>query len=293
MDERKIKVGAIQMRTMPGSSREEKVAHSLTLIERAAEEGCKIVLHGELCTADYDDFYELDRSVYEAAEPVPGPTTCAVGELAKEHGIYVIMPLFEKQMPGVYYNAAPIIDPAGEVVGVYRKTHLASAQVLERLYFRSGNGFQVWKTEFPPCAKFSSIICFDRRHPEPARILAMLDTEIMFCPTAAAGYAAGPEQWDIVNKCRSIDTGMFGVYSNRVGKEKKHTYAGQSMIVDPHGKVIARADDDEDVVVSAVLDLEDVDRARLDNPLIREMRTDLYSRYYGNPGFESQYEKRI
>lgn len=288
MGDRKIKVGAIQMRTMPGSSREEKVAHSLTLIEQAAKDGCEIILHGELCTTDYDDFYKLDRSVYEAAEPVPGPTTRAVGELAKKHQIYVIMPLFEKKMPGIYYNTASIIGPRGEVVGIYRKTHLASAQVLERLYFRGGNSFQVWQTEFPPYARFSSLICFDRRHPEPSRILATMDTEIMFCPTAAAEYAAGPAQWDIVNRCRSIDTGMFGVYSNRVGKEKRHFYAGQSMIVDPHGEIIARAREEEDIVVSAILDLDEVDRARLDHPLIREMRVDLYSRYYAHPHFEDK-----
>jgi len=283
---REIKVGAIQMKTMPGSSREEKVSHSVSLIEQAAAEGCKIVVHGELSTMDYDDFYKADQAVFQQAEPVPGPTTRVVGELAKKHQIYVIMPLFEKKMPGIYYNSAPIIGPGGDVVGIYRKTHLASAQVLERLYFRSGNSFQVWQTEFPPYARFSSIICFDRRHPEPARILATMDTQIMFCPTAAADYAGGPGQWDIVNKCRSIDTGMFGVYSNRVGKEKIHMYSGQSMIVNPHGEIIARADKEKDVIVSATLDLDEVDEARIHHPLIREMRVDLYSRYYAHPQFE-------
>jgi len=286
MVKREIKVGAIQMKTMPGAGKEEMLKHSLSLIEQASRDGCKIILHGELSTTEYDKLYKLDHSNYELAEPVPGPTTRVVGELTKKYENYVIMPVFEKKMPGVYYNAAPVVGPGGEVVGNYRKTHLASAQVLERLYFRSGHSFQVWETEFFPNAKFGVIICFDRRHPEPSRILATMGAEMMFCPTAAMEYAGGSVQWDVVNISRSIDTGMFTVYSNRVGKEQKHVYTGQSMIVNPHGEVIVKAGKDVDIIVSAVCDLDEVDRARIANPLLREMRNDLYAHYYGRPKYD-------
>jgi N-carbamoylputrescine amidase len=286
MGSREIKVGAIQMKTMPNSSREEKVEHSLPLIEQASKDGCKIILHGELCTTDYDKFYQLNPSTLELAEPIPGPTTRTVGELTKKYKNYVIMPVFEKNIPGIYYNSAAVIGPQGEVIGIYRKTHLASARVLERLYFRSGNGFYVWETEFPPFAKFGIIICFDRRHPEPPRILATMGAEIMFCPAAAVGYAGGQIQWDAVNISRSIDTGMYTVYANRAGKELEFEYFGQSMIVNPHGEVIVKAKDEQDIVVSAVLDLDEVDKARIAHPLLREMRNDLYARYYSHPKYE-------
>jgi len=283
MAAREIKVGAIQMRTMPGSSKEDRVDHILTLTEQACRDECRIILHGELCTIDYDRFYAVEPATYEWAETIPGPTTEAVGKLTKHHRNYVILPIFEKKMPGVYYNSAAVIGPEGSVIGVYRKTHLASARVLEQLYFRSGNSFQVWKTDFYPHATFGVIICFDRRHPEPSRILAMMGAEIMFCPAAASGYAGGKNQWDIVNIARSIDSGMFTVYANRAGKETEYHYTGESMIVHPSGEVIAKAGAEGDVIASATLDLDEVDRARTSIPLLREARTDLYARYYSDP----------
>jgi N-carbamoylputrescine amidase len=278
-----IKVGAVQMRTMPAAKKDERIEHVLSLVERAAKEDCKIILLGELCTIDYDQFFTLDPSNYEWAESIPGPTTQAVGRLTKACRNYVILPIFEKKMAGVYYNSAAVVGPEGSVVGIYRKTHLASAKVLERLYFRSGQTFQVWQTDFPPFVRFGVIICFDRRHPEPSRILAMMGAEIMFCPAAASDYAGGKIQWDLVNASRSADTGMFTVYANRAGKELDYSYFGQSMIVNPFGEVIAKAGAEGDVIVSALLNLAEVDRARTSIPLLREARNDLYAQHYRHP----------
>ena len=285
MEKREIKVGCIQMKTMPGSTKREKVEHSLPLIEKASKEGCKIILHGELCDTDYEKFYKKDPAYFELAEPIPGPTTEAVGELTKKYGNYVIMPIFEKKASGIYYNAAPLVGPRGKVVGNYRKTHVAGVQVLEKLYFRAGQYFQVWETEFFPHAKFGTIICHDRRYPETSRILAQMGAEIMFCPTAAPGYAGGVH-WDVVNRARSVDTGMFTVYSNRAGKEWEKAYFGESMIVNPFGEVIAKSKDEQDIIVSAVLDLDQVDKARIDVPTLRDLRNDLYIKYYRRPQYD-------
>lgn len=285
MGNRQIKVAAIQMKTMPGTTREEKVEHSLPLIEKASKEGCKIILHDELATTDYEKFYTKDPAYFKLAESVPGPTTDAVGELTKKYQNYVIMPLFERKEPGIYYNAAPIVGPSGKVIGNYRKTHVAGVKVLEKLYFRAGQEFQVWQTEFEPYAKFGIIICHDRRYPETSRILAMLGAEIMFCPTAAPGYAGGVH-WELVNIARSVDTGMFTVYSNRAGKEWEKVYFGASMIVNPFGEVIAKAGEERDVIVSAVLDLDQVDEARIAVPTLRDLRHDLYVRYYSHPKYD-------
>ncbi|MFC1912503.1 carbon-nitrogen hydrolase family protein [Chloroflexota bacterium] len=279
MGNRQIKVGMIQMKTMPGTTREEKVTHSIPLIEQACKEGCKIILHGELATTDYERFYTKDPEYFKEAESIPGPTTDTIGELTRKYQNYVIMPLFEKKEPGIYFNSAPIVGPDGKVFGNYRKTHVAGVKVLEKLYFRNGQEFKVWQTEFEPYAKFGIIICHDRRYPETSRILATLGAEIMFCPTAAPGYAGGVH-WEIVNRARSVDTGMFTVYSNRAGKEWEKVYFGGSMIVNPFGEVIAQAGDEGDIVVTADLDLDQVDEARIAVPTLRDMRNDLYVRYY-------------
>lgn len=285
MGERQIKVGIAQMRTMPGSTKEEKLDNSLALIERASRERCQIILHGELATTDYEKFYTKDPEYFALAEPIPGPTTEAVGELTRRHGNYVIIGIFERKEPGIYYNSAPVVGPDGRVVGNYRKTHVAGVQVLEKLYFRAGQEFQVWQTECEPWAKFGTIICHDRRYPETSRIVAMLGAEIMFCPTAAPGYAGGVH-WETVNIARSVDTGMFTVYSNRAGKEWEKSYFGASMIVSPHGQVMAKAGNEGDVIVSAVLDLDEVDKARIAVPTLRDLRHELYMRYYARPGYD-------
>jgi N-carbamoylputrescine amidase len=285
MNKNEIKVAALQVKTMPGTSREDKVAHILTLIEKASQDGCQIILPPELCTTDYEKFYTKDPEYFELAEPVPGPTTDAVGELTKKYKNYVIMPLFEKKAPGIYYNSAATVGPDGTVVGNYRKTQVASVKVLEKLYFRRGNEFQVLETVFPPQVKFGTTICHDRRYPETARILAILGAEIMFCPTAAPGYAGGVH-WDTINIARSVDNGMFTVYSNRIGTEWEKVYFGESMIVNPKGEVIANGGDQEDAVVSAVLDLDLVDEARIAVPTLRDIRNDFWMKYYHRPKYD-------
>jgi N-carbamoylputrescine amidase len=285
VSERRIKVAAVQAATMPGSSKDAKIEQVLDLITKASEDGCQVILPPELADTDYEKFYSKDVDYFELAETVPGPTTEAVGQITKKYGNYVIMPLFERAVPGVYYNAAATVGPSGDVICNYRKVHVAGVQVLEKIYFRNGAGFNVWETAEAPHAKIGTIICHDRRYPESSRIVAMLGAEIMFCPTAAPGYASGVH-WEMLNRMRSVDTGMFTVYSNRAGTEWEKDYFGGSMIVDPFGEVVASTGDDQNVIVSAELDLGDVDKARIAVPTLRDMRNDLYVKYYRQPAYD-------
>jgi len=287
MSDRKITVAALQEKAMPRTSVQEKLARSLELIEEASKQGVQIILGGELCTSDYDRFYGTkDVTLFSEAESIPGPCTDAVGEITKKYKNYVIFPMFEKKAPGIYYNAAPVVGPEGNVIGNYRKTQVASVQVLEKLYFRAGQEFKVWETEFEPRAKFGTIICHDRRYPETSRIVAMLGAEVMFCPTAAPGYAGGVH-WDVVNTARAVDTGMFCIYSNRVGPEGDKEYFGESMIISPHGQVIANGGDQENAIIAAEIDLAVVDEARIAVPTLRDIRHDFYMTYYSNPGYDA------
>jgi N-carbamoylputrescine amidase len=280
MLDRKIKVAALQELAMPRTSVQEKLERSLKLIEQASKQGAQIILGGELCTTDYVRFYgEKDNDVFSDGETIPGPSTNAVGELTKKYGNYVIFPMFEKGAPGVYYNAAATIGPDGTVVSNYRKTQVAGVQALEKMYFRAGQDFKVLQTTFEPEARFGTIICHDRRYPETARIVAMLGAEIMFCPTAAPGYAHGVH-WTNLNIMRAVDNGMFAVYSNRVGPEDDNNYFGESMIVNPTGEVIAKAEKEENHVLMAECDLSLVDKARISVPTLRDMRGDFWMKYY-------------
>ena len=141
------------------------------------------------------------------------------------------------------------------------------------------------KTEFEPQAQFGTIICHDRRYPETSRILALLGAEIMFCPTAAPGYASGVH-WNTINVARAVDNGMFAVYSNRIGTEWEKEYFGESMIVNPFGEVIVSGDKKEDAIVSAVLDLNQVDEARIAVATLRDLRNDFWMGYYKKPLYD-------
>ena len=268
-----LKVAALQEKAMPRASIKEKMEQrTLPLIEEAAKKGAQIILATELCTTDYDRCYGAkDNDLFKEAETIPGYSTNEVAKLCKKHGVYVIFPLFEKAVPGVYYNSSATIGPDGSIVGTYRKTQVAGVQALEKMYFRAGQDFKVHETVFEPHAKFGTIICHDRRYPETSRILAMLGAEVMFCPTAAPGYAHGVH-WGNLNIMRAVDNGMFCVYSNRIGQEGVNNYFGESMIVDPMGEVIASGGKEENAVVMADLDLAKVDEARIKVPTLRDMR---------------------
>lgn len=285
MSDRRIRVAAVQTATMPGSSKDDKVEQGLALAEQASREGNKVVLLPELFDTDYEKFYTKDPDYFELAESIPGPTTERFGKISKENGNYIVVPMFERAQAGLYYNSAATIGPDGDVVSNYRKTHVAGVQVQEKLYFRNGQDFRVWRTD-DPVTTISTIICHDRRYPESARISALLGAEVMLCPTAAPGYASGVH-WDLLNRMRSVDTGMFTVYSNRAGVEWEKSYFGGSMIVDPFGEVIAMVGDEQNVVVSAELDLALVDKARIAVPTLRDLRNDLYIRYYSRPTYDS------
>lgn len=270
---RELKVAGVQMKCTFLEPKEEKVKRALTLTEEAAKDGARIILLPELFNMDYEPFCRRkDPTVFEYAEPVPGPTTNKIADITRRYGIYVIAPIFEKAGPGLYYNTAPVIGPTG-VVGRYRKTHIPAIKSLEKLYFRAGSEFPVFRTEF---ANFGITICYDRRFPETWRILSLKGAEIIFHPSATEVLAK--KIWGFVYRTRALDNGVFAVITNRVGKEGDLEFFGNSIIVNPYGKIIANAREKEDAILSAILNLDDVDGARLKSPWLRDFRPEIYQR---------------
>jgi beta-ureidopropionase len=273
---REVKVAGIQVKCIVGT-KEEIVDNALGVLEQAGKEEAQICLLGELFSMEYDRFlqreFEKYKPMFDIAEPIPGPTINKVSQIAKKYGMYVIAPIFEKAGPGVYYNSAAVIDSEGHVIGITRKRHIPAVQSLEKLYFRPGSEFSVYTAPF---GKFGIGICFDRRFPETARILALNGAEIYFNPVAAGGYVK--ETYELIARMRAIDNAMFSVFVNRVGDEGNTHFFGDSIICDPWGRIIASGEERENDVVSALINLEDVDTARIESGVFRDLRPELYHR---------------
>ena len=276
MAKREVKVAAIQSKAFYGT-KDEIVDNTLAVLEQAGKDGAQICCLGELFFMEYDRFlqreFEHYKPTHDIAEPIPGPTIDKVVEIAKKYNMYVIAPIFEKAFTGIYYNSAPVIDPEGNIMGVSRKRHIPAVQSLEKLYFRPADGWEVYDA---PWGKFAIGICFDRRFPETARILALNGCELYFNPVAAGGYVK--ETYELIARMRAIDNAMYSVFVNRCGDEGDTHFFGDSIICDPWGKIIASGEEEENVVVSEVIDLENVDNARIDSGVFRDRRPELYGR---------------
>jgi len=269
-----VKVAAVQMHCV-ADDRDANVEKALRLIEEAAKDGARVLVLPELFTTGYYCFRERNPELFKQAEPIPGPTTRAVGEVAKEHGLYVVAPVFERAGPGLYYNTAPLIGPDGEVIGKYSKTHIPPRPE-EKYYFKPGSRFPVFRTE---AGNIGMVICYDREFPEPFRIVALNGAELVLVPTVIfpRPKAVVPESWDLVNRTRAFDNGVYAVFVNRAGEEDGMEYFGHSLIINPRGEVLAEAGFDE-CVITATIDLEGAEVWRRRRAYERERRPEIYSK---------------
>jgi beta-ureidopropionase len=248
------------------------------LIEQAAREKVKILCLQELFYGPYF-CAEQETRWYELTERVPeGPTTAEMQKLARKHKMAIVVPIYEEDQPGIYYNTAAMIDPDGRYLGKYRKTHIPHCKpgFWEKFYFRPGNlGYPVFETAF---AKVGIYICYDRHFPEGARALGLNGAEIVFNPSATV---AGLSEylWKLEQPAHAVANGYFVGAINRVGWEKPWKigeFYGQSYFCDPRGKIIAEAPRDRDAVVVADLNLDMIEEVRSVWQFYRDRRPDAY-----------------
>ena len=287
---RLVKIAGIQMKNEIGN-KEKNINKAVCMIDKAAKNGSQIIGLQELFNTEYVCFCKKDPRTLNCAESIPGPTIDRIAEKAKEYGIYIIAPIFEKAAPGLYYNTAALIGPDGSVIGKQRKTHIPAALPrdikkdmgsLEKLYFRPGNEFHVFKTKL---CNIGIIICADGRYPETFRILALEGAEIIFRPSAISvsdisKQHNAAERWTMMNITRADDNGVFVVGINRVGVEERCQYYGTTLIISPYGEILAKGGEKEDEVVSAIIDLNQVGR---DGRIFRDYRPELYHRLTNPP----------
>jgi N-carbamoylputrescine amidase len=281
----KLKGGLIQMSLKgdtsmsPDQIRDKMIAAHVPLIEQAGKQGVQVLCFQEV----FDQPYfcpSQDGKWYGAAEAVPdGPTVKLMQELASKHAMVIVVPLYEEEITGVYYNCAAVIDADGRYLGKYRKTHIPQvAGFWEKFFFKPGNsGWPVFQTAY---CKLGVYICYDRHFPEGWRALALNGAEYIVNPSATV---AGLSEylWKLEQPASAVANGVFIGAINRVGTEAPWNigeFYGQSYFVNPRGKIEAIASRDKDELIVHEMDLDMVREVRNTWQFFRDRRPETYSR---------------
>ena len=255
------------------------VEKHLAMIEDAAKQGVQILCMQEVFTTPYF-CAEQEVRWYDAVEKIPdGPTTKLMQEAAKKYNMVIIVPIYEEEITGLYYNTAAVIDADGTYLGKYRKNHIPHVNpgFWEKFYFRPGNlGYPAFDTAY---ARIGVYICYDRHFPEGARALGLNGAEIVFNPSATV---AGLSEylWKLEQPAHAVANGYFVGAINRVGHEQPWDigeFYGQSYFCDPRGQIIAQAPRDQDALVVADLDLDMIREVRNTWQFFRDRRPESYS----------------
>jgi len=250
----------------------------LGYLQQAADAGAQIACLQEIFYGPYF-CAEQETRWYDFTEPVPdGPTIRLMQDVARQHNMAIVVPVYEKEQEGVYYNTAAVIGRDGTYLGKYRKTHIphVAPGFWEKFYFRPGNlGYPTFDLGF---ARIGVYICYDRHFPEGARALGLNGAEIVFNPSATV---AGLSEylWKLEQPAHAVANGYFIAAINRVGTEAPWNigeFYGTSYFCDPRGQIIAQASRDKDEVLTADLDLDQIGEVRKTWQFFRDRRPDLY-----------------
>ncbi|MGH9579674.1 MAG: carbon-nitrogen hydrolase [Terriglobales bacterium] len=286
-----FRVGLIQLSCGPDP--EKNVAHAIDLVREAAGRGAQVICLPELFRTQYFCQRE-DAALFDLAEPVPGPTTNRLAQVAKKAGVVIIASVFEKRAPGIYHNSAVVLDAGGEIAGLYRKMHIPDDPLYyEKFYFTPGDlGFRAFQTKF---GKVGTLVCWDQWYPEGARLTALQGAHILFYPTAIGWHpaekaefgAAQHDAWRTIQRSHAIANGVYVASVNRVGHETGDVmgnaapgegleFWGGSFLCDPFGAVIAEAPADREEILIGEVDLKKLEDVRRHWPFLRDRRIDTY-----------------
>jgi beta-ureidopropionase len=258
--------------------KERMIEKHLGYVKQAADDGAQIVCLQEIFTGPY---FCAEQQVrwYDSTEEIPnGPTIRLMQDVARKHRVVLIVPIYEREQDGVYYNTAAVLHNDGSYLGKYRKTHIphVAPGFWEKFYFRPGNlGYPVFDLGF---AKIGVYICYDRHFPEGARALGLNGAEIVFNPSATV---AGLSEylWKLEQPAHAVANGYFIAAINRVGTEAPWNigeFYGSSYFCDPRGQIFAQASRDKDEVLTADLDLDQIAEVRKTWQFFRDRRPDMY-----------------
>jgi len=281
----KFTIGCIQMACSPDTG--ENLDKACNRVREAAGAGAQIICLPELFRSQYF-CQKQDPDIFDLAEPIPGPSTEALSKIAREKKVTILASLFERRAPGLYHNTLVVLDPLGEIAGLYRKMHIPDDPLYyEKYYFTPGDlGFKVFHT---PKATVGTLVCWDQWYPEAARLTALQGADILFYPTAIGWHPRekaefGVRQhdaWKTIQRSHAIANGVFVAAVNRTGHEGSPDagieFWGQSFICDPFGAVLAEASSNKEEILYAECDSHLQEETRRNWPFLRDRRIDAYA----------------
>jgi N-carbamoylputrescine amidase len=287
----KFNVGLVQMSATPDP--EKNLQHAMVRVREAARLGAQIVCLPELFQTQYFCQRE-DTALFDLAEPIPGPASAKLGQLAKELKIVLVASLFEKRAAGVYHNTAVTFDSDGSQRSLYRKMHIPDDPLYyEKYYFTPGDlGFKAVDTNV---GRVGTLVCWDQWYPEGARITALQGAHLLFYPTAIGWHPAEKAEfgnaqydaWRTIQRSHAIANGVYVAVVNRVGMEHGDIrgnkasgagleFWGGSFLCDPFGRVIAEASHGKEEILVGEIDLKALEDIRRNWPFLRDRRIDGY-----------------
>ena len=288
MNKNELKVGLIQQAcSANGYDNRQRLAEH---IGAAAKEGAQLVVLQELHNTPY--FCQVENvDNFDLAEPIPGPSTDFFGELARQHGIVLVISLFERRAPGLYHNTAVVLEKDGTIAGKYRKMHIPDDPAYyEKFYFTPGDmGFHPITTSV---GKLGVQVCWDQWYPEGARLMALQGADLLIYPTAI-GYESSDtpgeqtrqrDAWRTVQRGHAVANGLPVITVNRVGHEadpsgqtKGITFWGSSFVAGPQGELLAQASTQDEEVVVVTVDLHRSECVRRWWPFLRDRRIEAFT----------------
>jgi N-carbamoylputrescine amidase len=288
----KFRVALIQMSATPDP--DKNLGHAMERVRQAAAQNAQVVCLPELFQTQYFCQRE-DVSLFDLAEPIPGPTSNQLSRLASELHIVLIASLFEKRAAGVYHNTAAVFDTDGALRGLYRKMHIPDDPLYyEKFYFTPGDlGFRAFDTAV---GRLGTLVCWDQWYPEGARLTALQGAHVLFYPTAIGWHPAEKEEfgqaqydaWRTIQRAHAIANGVYVAVVNRTGFETGNVrgkaapgagleFWGGSFLCDPFGRVIAEASHDKEEILLGDIDLRALEDIRRNWPFLRDRRIDSYA----------------
>ena len=265
--ERQFKIALVQYQSVLGDL-QKNADRAVEMVREAAAKGAKIVCFPEMFNTGYN-FQLIGDGFHNCGETIDGHTITRLQKVAKECACYVIAPItLEKQVKGVFYNAAVVIDDEGVVLGDYSKHHLWAA---ERYYFHAGEDIPVFDTKY---GKIGVMICYDAGFPETARVLTLKGAELIFMPSA--WRIQDWDMWNLNIPQRALENTLYVAGVNRFGHEDDLYMFGNSKVADWRGRIIAESKEEKEEIVYAEIDLDQLTKARLDIHYLKDRRPDSY-----------------
>jgi len=267
-----MKIALIQQHVTKGY--EENLKRGIDSFHQAASSGAKLVAFAELAFSPFLPQIPAAPESLAKAEPIPGPTTDQFSKLAKKYGVVVVLNLFERKGERTY-DASPVIDADGKLLGVTRMVHIMEGPGFhEKGYYSPGNNINfVYETK---AGQVGIAICYDRHFPEYMRCLGLKGAEIVIIPQAGAVGEWTEGIFEAELQVAAFQNGYYAALVNRVGKEDIVHFAGESFVVDPHGRIIAQAPKGKDYILYADCDFEQIPQSHAKKHFLQDRRPDFY-----------------